>query len=366
MTLSIGIAGLPNVGKSSVFNALVKEQHAQVANYPFCTIQPNKAIVPVPDPRVEKLAELAKVQRAIHVTIEFVDIAGLVKGASQGEGLGNQFLANIRDTHAILHIVRCFDDVNVAHVSGDINPRTDIDVVQIELMVADLQQLERKIERLSGALKGDKKLLPVMDMAQTLQTHLSLGKPASSFPEKNHDAFHDLNKELRFLTNKPMIYVANVDEDSLVQDNEYIKTVKAIGAEQRIEVLKICAKLEMDLTEMSEADRIEYLQLAGVEETGLEQVIRECYQLLGLISFFTMNEEEVRAWNIPKGWTASKAAGQIHTDFERGFIRAEVIPYEVFVKHGSSAAARTAGQMRIEGKDYIVQDGEIIYVRFNV
>jgi hypothetical protein len=366
MSLNIGIVGLPNVGKSSLFNALCKEQHAQVASYPFCTIQPNRAIVPIPDSRLDKLVELVKVPRKVPATIEFVDIAGLVKGASQGEGLGNQFLANIRDTHAILHIVRCFEDENVSHVSGRIDPRADIEIIQLELILADLQQLERKIERLSGALKGDKKLLPLMETAQALQEHLAKGKPAGAFPQREDEHFLALQQELRLLTAKPLIYVANVDEDSLTNPSELALAVQQIAAEQQVECLIICAKLEQDLAGLSEEERKEYLQLAGVEESGLEQVIHKSYSLLGLISFYTMNEEEVRCWTIPRGTPAPKAAGVIHTDFERGFIRAEVIPYETFVAHGSSHAVRAAGHMRIEGKEYIVQDGDILYIRFNV
>lgn len=333
MSLSIGIVGLPNVGKSSLFNALCKEQQAQVASYPFCTIQPNRAIVPIPDPRLDKLFELLGVSRKVPATIEFVDIAGLVKGASHGEGLGNQFLANIRDTQAIL---------------------------------ADLQLVERKIDRLSGALKGDKKLLPMMELAQALREHLAQGKPAATFPQRDSDLFQAINHELRLLTAKPMIFVANVDEDSLAQGSSYLDQVREVGKEMGIEVLAICARLEQELAGLNDQERQEYLQLAGVQEGGLEQVIRKSHQLLGLISFFTMNEEEVRQWTIPRGWTAPKAAGVIHTDFERGFIRAEVIPYETFVAYGSSAAVRAAGQMRIEGKEYVVQDGDILYIRFNV
>ncbi|MCX8062855.1 MAG: redox-regulated ATPase YchF [Anaerolineales bacterium] len=366
MSLSIGIVGLPNVGKSSLFNALCKEQHAQVASYPFCTIQPNRAIVPIPDPRLDTLFDMLKVMRKVPATIEFVDIAGLVKGASHGEGLGNQFLANIRDTHAILHVVRCFEDPNVSHVAAEINPRADIEIVQLELTLADLQLVERKIDRLSGALKGDKKLLPMMELTQALKQHLAEGKPASTFPQRESELFHILNHELRLLTAKPLIFVANVDEDSLTKGSLYLSQVQDVGREQGIEVISICAKLEQDLAGLSEEERKEYLELAGVDQSGLEQVIRKSYQLLGLISFFTMNEEEVRQWTIPRGWTAPKAAGVIHTDFERGFIRAEVIPYETFVTHGSSAAVRAAGLMRIEGKEYVVQDGDILYIRFNV
>jgi GTP-binding protein YchF len=366
MGLSIGIIGLPNVGKSSTFNALCKAQHAEVANYPFCTIQPNIAIVPVPDRRVEKLVELVKVNRAVHATIEFFDIAGLVKGASQGEGLGNQFLANIRETSAILHIVRCFEDINVAHVSEELDPRNDIEVVNLELVLADMQTVERKMERLSGALKGDKKLLPTMQMAQALHEHLAGGKPASQFPDHISEVYLELDHELRLVTNKPQIYVANVDEDSLHEDNPYLKIVRQVASEHKVEVVKICAKLEQELIDMPEDERQEYLQLAGAEHSGLEQIIRKGYALLGLISFFTMNEEEVRAWTVPQGTTAPKAAGVIHTDFERGFIRAEVIPYDVFVKFGSGAAVRAAGQMHLEGKEYLVRDGDVIYFRFNV
>jgi GTP-binding protein YchF len=366
MGLSIGIIGLPNVGKSSTFNALCKAQHAEVANYPFCTIQPNIAIVPVPDSRVEKLVELVKVNRAIHATVEFFDIAGLVKGASQGEGLGNQFLANIRETSAILHIIRCFEDINVAHVSEELDPRADIEVVNLELVMADLQTVERKMERLSGALKGDKKLLPTMQMAQRIHDHLAGGKPANRFPERLSEVFFELDHEIRLLTNKPQIYVANVDEASLLEDNPYVKIVQQVANEHKVDMVKICAKLEQELIDMSEVERQEYLQLAGVEESGLEQIIRKSYALLGLISFFTMNEEEVRAWTVPQGITAPKAAGVIHTDFERGFIRAEVISYDVFIKFGSGAAVRAAGQMHLEGKEYLVRDGDVIYFRFNV
>lgn len=367
MSLSIGIVGLPNVGKSTVFNALTEEQNAEVANYPFCTIKPNRAIVPVPDPRVEKLAELANLEITIHATIEFFDIAGLVKGASKGEGLGNQFLGNIRDTDAIIHVVRCFDDPNVVHMSETIDPRADIEVVNIELMLADLQQLERKIEKLSGQVKGDKKTYqPLLDTALSIQGGLQDGKPVAAYPNKEDESFRVLNNEMRFLTAKPVIYAANVDEACLVDDNRYVKIVREVAAEEKAKVVVLCAKLEEEMTGMSEEERREYLELVGAEESGLTQTIRLSYEVLGLISFFSMNEREVRAWTITRGTPAVKAAGVIHTDFERGFIRAEVIPYEVFVKHGSAAAAKTAGEMRLEGKEYMVQDGDVILFRFNV
>ncbi len=366
MSLNIGIIGLPNVGKSCLFNALCKEQQAQVASYPFCTIQPNRAIVPIPDPRLEKLVEMVKVPRKVPATIEFVDIAGLVKGASQGEGLGNQFLANIRDTHAILHVVRCFEDENVSHVNGKVDPRSDIEIVQLELILADLQQLDRKIERLGGAVKGDKKLIPIMEIAQSLHQHLAQGQPASNFAHLDDENYQALQQELRLLTAKPMIYVANVDEAALTNPSPLLETVQQVAEEQKMECVTICASLEQDLAGLSDEERNEYLQLAGVKESGLDQVIHKSYAMLGLISFYTMNEEEVRCWTIPQETTAPKAAGVIHTDFERGFIRAEVIPYSTFVAYRSGSAARAAGQMRIEGKEYIVQDGDILYIRFNV
>jgi len=366
MSLSIGIIGLPNVGKSTVFNALSGAQIAQVANYPFCTIKPNRAIVPVPDPRVEKLRELVKVPNSIHATVEFVDIAGLVKGASHGEGLGNQFLGNIRDTAAILHVVRCFDDPNVVHVSPTLDPREDIEVINLELILADNQQLERKIERLESQAKGDKKVIPMLELARRLQDHLNTGQPVSNFPERESENTHALNHELRFLSAKPVIYVANVDETGLAEEDALVRVVQDIATNQGAEVVLFSAKLEEELQDMSAEEQREFLQLAGAEESGLEQVIRKSFETLGLISFFTKNENEVRAWNISSGTTAPKAAGVIHTDFERGFIRAEVVSYETYVRCGSDAAVKAEGLLRLEGKDYVVQDGDVIYFRFNV
>lgn len=366
MGLSIGIIGLPNVGKSSLFNALAKEQLAQVANYPFCTIQPNHAIVPVPDVRVEQLADLLKLERRIHAAIEFVDIAGLVKGASQGEGLGNQFLGHIRDATVLLHIVRCFEDTHVVHVSDHLDPRGEIETINLELILADMQQLEKKIERLSSQVKGDKKIIPVMDMAQSIYQHLSNGKPVSQYPDQNDEHFTALVNEMRFLSAKPIIYVANVDEASLIRDNVYAAEVYALAAEHNAPAVTICANLEQELVDMTEEERKEYLQIAGVKETGLEQIIHQSFSMLSLITFLTMNEEEVRAWMIPNGTPAPKAAGAIHTDFEKGFIRAEVVPFDTFMKFKSWSGVKSAGLMRLEGKEYIVQDGDIIYFRFNV
>lgn len=366
MSLSIGIVGLPNVGKSTTFNALSGAQNAQVANFPFTTIHPNRAVVPLPDPRLEKLQELVKVPNIIPATVEFVDIAGLVRGASRGEGLGNQFLDQIRNTNAIVHVVRCFDDPNVVHISEKPDPRNDIEIVNIELALADLGQLERKIERLTSAVKGDKKLQPELDLAHALQQHLQSGKPVSSFPHQENEAFHNLAQEMRFLTSKPVIYAANVDEAGFGEDNPYIQAVRQAAAQHGAEVVVLCARLEMEMLEMSPEERREFMELAGAECCGLEQVIRKGFEALNLISFFTKNENEVRAWNIVRGTTAPKAAGVIHTDFERGFIRAEVIPYDVFVRYGSDAAVKAAGLLRLEGKEYVVQDGDVIYFRFNV
>lgn len=366
MSFSIGIVGLPNVGKSTTFNALTGAQNAVTANYPFCTIQPNRAIVPLPDARLEKLQRLVNVPNIIYATVEFVDIAGLVKGAHKGEGLGNQFLAQVRDCAALLHIVRCFEDPNVVHIRETIDPRQDIEVLEIELALSDMAHLERKIERLESAVKGDRKLQPQLDLSLRLRDHLGRGHPASSFLEVGSEVFQALNHELRLLTAKPMIYVANLAECELAASNPYVKTVQEIAAQRSAPAVTLCAQLEQDLLDMPPEERKEYLAISGVDATGLEQVIRRSFEMLNLISFFTKNENEVRAWNIPRGSPAPKAAGAIHTDFERGFIRAEVIPFEVFEHYGSTAAVKAAGQMRLEGKEYIVQDGDIIYFRFNV
>jgi len=366
MALGIGIVGLPNVGKSTTFNALTKAQNAEAANYPFCTIEPNKAIVTVPDPRVDSLAALIKPEKATHATVEFIDIAGLVKGASHGEGLGNQFLANIRETAAIVHVVRCFDDENVVHVSASPDPRSDIEAVNTELMIADLQQLERKLEKLEREVKGDKRLLPVQETALALKAQLERGIPVAAYPDRERDAFKALVKEMRFLTSKKVIYVANVAEDHLLEDNEYVQSVRQIAVEHNAEFVKLCAKLEQDMAGLTDDERHEFLESLSIHETGLEQVIQKGYHALGLISFFTGNPNEVRAWTVRRGAKAPEAAGVIHTDFERGFIRAEVIPYATYIRLGSEAAAKAAGEMRVEGREYVVQDGDVIHFRFNV
>lgn len=367
MSLNIGIIGLPNVGKSTTFNALTRAQNAEVANYPFCTIQPNKAIVPVPDPRLDILHELVGVPEKIYTTIEFVDIAGLVKGASLGEGLGNQFLGNIRDAEAIVHVVRCFEDPNVVHISAQPEPRVDIEIVNLELILADLQQLEGKMERLEGQVKGDRKVYgPILDLAGQLKAYLESGRPIATFPDRDQASFIELNKEMRFLSAKPVIFAVNVDEESLAAGSACIEEVRQVAAEQNAGVIVLSAEMEAELIGLSDEERLEYLALAGTEESGLDQLIRKSYGLLNLISYFTMNEKEVRAWTIQDGWTAPQAAGVIHTDFERGFIRAEVVDFETFAEQGGMAEARAAGQLRVEGKEYVVHDGDVIYFRFNV
>lgn len=366
MPLSIGIVGLPNVGKSTTFNALTKAQNAAAANYPFCTIEPNKAIVTVPDPRVDKLSELVKPEKTIYATVEFVDIAGLVKGASQGEGLGNQFLANIRDTAAIVHVVRCFDDENVIHVSGQIDPISDIEVINLELILADLQQMENKAEKLKRQSQHDKGLAAQAELAGHLKALLEQGKPILAWPDRHSETFIEFNREMRFLTAKPVIYVANVDEAHLLEDNAYVQAVSKMASEQNAEVVKLCAKLEEEMAGLTDAERDEFLHSMGVPESGLDQVIHKGYHLLGLMSYFTAGPKEVRAWTVERGAKAPQAAGVIHTDFEKGFIRAEVIAYDDYVRLGSEAAAKQAGVFRLEGKEYVVQDGDVMHFRFNV
>lgn len=366
MPLSIGIVGLPNVGKSTTFNALTEAQNAEAANYPFCTIEPNKAIVPLPDHRMDDLAALANPERVLYATVEFVDIAGLVKGASQGEGLGNQFLGNIRETSAIVHVVRCFEDPNVIHVSGAPNPKDDIEVINTELALADLQQLEKKIERLGKQMKTDKKLQAQMEVAQEMKAFIESGGRIAKFPGRDSDACQALCDELRLISDKKVIYAANVDEATLAEDNDFVRQVQAIAEEEGAEVVKICAKFEEEMSGMSREEREEFLSDMGVKESGLGQIIRKGFHALGLITYFTVGPKEVRAWTIPQCSTAPKAAGVIHSDFEKGFIRAEVIAFDAYMKHKTEAAVKAAGEMRVEGKEYIVQDGDVMHFRFNV
>ncbi len=366
MSLSVGIIGLPNVGKSTVFNALTGTQNAAVANYPFCTIEPNRAIVPLRDARLETLQTLVGVPNIIYATMEFLDIAGLVKGASQGEGLGNQFLSHIRNTDALVHVVRGFDDPNVVHVHGKIDPLQDIEIINVELALADMAQLERKIHKLESEIKGNRKLEPLFELAKSLKEHLASGRPVVTHPDSKSETFQELCKEMQFLTAKPVIYAVNVDETGLAEETPEAKAVREYAAQTGAEVVTLCARLEEEMIDMSPEEQREFLELAGVSTKGLDQVIEASFKALGLISFFTKNEKEVRAWQIPQGTKAPQAAGKIHTDFERGFIRAEVVPYEVFAEYGSDAAVKSAGLLRLEGRDYVVQDGDVILFRFNV
>lgn len=366
MALSIGIVGLPNVGKSTLFNALTKAQNAESANYPFCTIEPNKAVAPVPDARLAKLAELVRPQKVLHATVEFCDIAGLVRGASKGEGLGNQFLANIRETSAILHVVRCFEDENVVHVDGSVNPLRDIETIETELVLADLQVLEKRIERMAKQLKGDRSLAPIIDTAKAVAAHLDQGGFAATFPEQDTDTAKALLAEAGLFTSKPVIYCCNVDEAGLSGDAPLVDEVRALAAERGFRVVVISAKMEEELVGLDDAEYLEFLESYGVAESGLAQVIRTGYTTLGLISYFTAGEKEVRAWTIRDGWKAPQAAGVVHTDFERGFIRAEVASYGDYVTCGNEAACRAKGLLRVEGKDYVVKDGDVMHFLFNV
>lgn len=366
MGLGVGIVGLPNVGKSTTFNALTKAQNAEAQNYPFCTIEPNKAIVPVPDKRLDELAKIVKPERIQHSTIDFVDIAGLVKGASKGEGLGNQFLANIRETEVILHIVRCFEDENIVHVEGGVNPIRDIEIIEAELIFADIDQLGKKIDRLARLAKGSKEAAASLEVANFVLAHLNELKPVRSFGEKDNEVFKQLDKELRFLSNKDVVYGANVDEDGLACDNEFVKKVRDYAAETKSDVIKLCAKIEEELVGLSDEEAKEFLDSLGVEESGLEQIIHKAFDKLGLQSYFTAGVKEVRAWTIRKNTKAPQAAAVIHNDFEKGFIRAEVIAYNDFVANNGEVGAKNAGKMRLEGKEYVVQDGDIMHFRFNV
>jgi len=366
MGLGVGIVGLPNVGKSTTFNALTKAQNAEAQNYPFCTIEPNKAIVPVPDKRLDELAKIVDPNKIQHSTIDFVDIAGLVRGASKGEGLGNQFLSNIREVEVILHMVRCFEDGNITHVEGDVNPIRDIEIIETELIYADITQLEKKIERLKKQSKGSKEAASMLVVAEDLFKHIEELQPVKTYEDKDNDLFISLDKELRFLSNKDVIYGANVDEDSLADGgNKYVDELKNHANEVDADVIMLCAKIEEELVGLEDDEAREFLTDLGVEESGLEQIIHKAFDKLGLQSYFTAGKVEVRAWTIKKGTKAPQAAAVIHNDFEKGFIKAEVISYEDFVTLGGEAKCKESGKLRLEGKDYIVQDGDVMHFRFN-
>lgn len=367
MGLAMGIVGLPNVGKSTLFNALTRAQNAEAANYPFCTIEPNKASVPMYDARVAELAKIAKSDKIVYATVDFIDIAGLVRGASKGEGMGNAFLGNIRETDAILEVVRCFDNDDVVHVEGSVDPVRDIEIIETELLLADLQALEKRIDRVSRQARGDKTLLKEVDVMKVLQAHLNDGKPVRTFPREDNDGLDVVLQEQRFITEKPTIYCANVSEDSLGQpDNEHVTALKALAEQKGCDVVVICASMEADLAGLADAERTDFLASYGLTESGLDVTIRKAYHTLGLMSYFTAGPMESKAWTIHRGWTAPKAAGVIHTDFERGFIRAQVISYADYVANNGEAGAREKGHLRIEGKDYVMQDGDVVHFLFNV
>ena len=363
--MKLGIVGLPNVGKSTLFNSLTKAG-AESANYPFCTIDPNVGIVTVPDARVDYLAEKYHSKKVIPAAIEFVDIAGLVKGASKGEGLGNQFLANIREVDAIVHVVRCFDDGNIVHVDGSVNPLRDIETINFELIFSDIEVLDRRIAKSTKGSRNDKSLAHEVEFLSKVKAHLEDGKLAKTF-EVDDEEDQEILNSCNLLTIKPVIFAANVNEDELAgEDNDYVKAVREYAADVDAKVFVVCAQIEQEISELDDDEKKEFLEDLGLEESGLEKLISASYSLLGLISFLTSGEDETRAWTIKEGTKAPQAAGKIHTDFERGFIKAEVVNYKDLLDNGSLAAAREKGIVGMEGKEYVVKDGDVILFRFNV
>ena len=366
--MKLGIVGLPNVGKSTLFNSLTKAG-AESANYPFCTIDPNVGVVTVPDERLNVLGEMYHTKKIIPAAIEFVDIAGLVKGASKGEGLGNQFLANIREVDAIVHVVRCFENSNIVHVDGSINPLRDIETINLELIFSDLEILERRISKVSKVARNDKSAAKELGLLNKVKAHLEDGKLAKTFEEVDDEEEQAWLESYNLLTYKPVIYAANVSEDDLADDaanNEGVQAVREYAKGEQSEVFVVCAEIEAEISELDDDEKKMFLEDLGLKESGLEKLIKASYKLLGLISYLTAGEQEVRAWTITEGTKAPQAAGKIHSDFERGFIRAEVVSYDDLIACGSHTAAKEKGLIRLEGKDYVVKDGDIMLFRFNV
>ncbi len=364
--MKLGMVGLPNVGKSTLFNAITNAG-AQSANYPFCTIEPNIGTVAVPDKRLDKLAEMYQPDKFTPAVIEFVDIAGLVKGASKGEGLGNKFLSNIREVDAIIHVVRCFESTEIIHVDGEIGPARDIETINLELVFSDIDILDRRIDKATKAAKGDKKYLAEVELLNRVKAHLEEGKSARSMEFSEEEA--EIMADIPLLSNKPIIYVANMCEDDFrnnLETNQFLKQVLDIAAEEHSEVVPICARLEEELSDMDKEDKLMFLSDLGLEESGLDRLINASYSLLGLISYLTAGKPEVRAWTIKKGTKAPQAAGKIHSDFERGFIRAEVVHFDELMANGTMAACKEKGLVRSEGKEYVMKDGDIVLFRFNV